>query len=985
MSNSEINSYKFIDISNTKLHMGNGAKNKLKEESKLFNFKFFYKISTQYKQVSAGFDSVEDFLKFIKPINTYYYIYEYIFENRNCRPYFDYEFELDAKPSEKEIIKYLVDIKTNIIKTFNTMFEIKLKPEQIQILNSHGLKSNSKFKISWHIIIKGYWFSSNSQCAYVCEKLKELDDSFDISVYSKDRLMRTYGSAKDWKDQRILRDENENETKPNITNLSNYLITNIEHGIIKLKCSREIKKDVEKKKYIRKYVDKNIKPDEIGHQIESILKTEYHEDTYYTKSTIKYDNIQFYGFNYTNKNQKCFTGFAHDELGFYCWVDSCANIILKCFSQKCVGCKKIIGNLNKSNNIMKALEIESDYLNKSEQVNKLLALFEKMLLIKSQMGTGKTELICDYMDKFKPYRVLWISTRQTYSHNINERLKKYGFVNYLDDKENWIYKPKVIVQLESLTKLEKAHKILPYDLVVLDEIESILYHFDSETIALKSSQTFDLMFALCSSKKSKIICMDADLGLRTIEFAKDLNPEYKYIINKYKKSDITINLVDSKDWLIGEIKKSVVDAKLNCCIISLSTKLLYQIENLLKEWGTKYLIHTRDSDDKFKKELAKVNDLWVNYQVVLFSPTISVGVDFTKVYFDKIYGILTPNTASPRTLKQMFGRLRTLKNPQIDCYYQNITPSTEQILYNYNEMMGYFKYADMETKTTKKYVLKEDSSLEVKSGFGLYDRIMMHNKIENLNKLGNTFMTQFALLCMDSNYRLQFISKSQAKIKKVELNDEVYKDKIINAKDIMGDEEYNDLHEKVITNKALESEKFSIQKYVFKNFWNLDKVDKKSLELYFRCELTLNRLLYLMNKDVINIDEYIDRDMEKKTQVIKNIISTLGFDLSNLDLKISREQFYLNVLLLFDDKNQFKKDYANIRILFGKDKHELNNDLKGSALVKLLNGFLNDFGFELQHKHSTKKINDKTIFVYFYKIICVKKFICYLKTDYKPK
>ena len=281
---------------------------------------------------------------------------------------------------KKEIIKYLVDIKTNIIKTFNTMFEIKLKPEQIQILNSHGLKSNSKFKISWHIIIKGYWFSSNSQCAYVCEKLKELDDSFDMSVYSKDRLMRTYGSAKDWKDQRILRDEN--ETKPNITNLPNYLITNIEPGTIKLKCSREIKKEVEKKKYIRTHVDKKIKPDEIGHQIESILKTEYHEDTYYTKSTIKYENIQFYGFNYTNRKQKCFTGFAHDELGFYCWIDSCANIILKCFSQKCAGCKKIIGNLNKSNSIMKALEIESDYLNKSEQVNKLLALFEKMLLIK---------------------------------------------------------------------------------------------------------------------------------------------------------------------------------------------------------------------------------------------------------------------------------------------------------------------------------------------------------------------------------------------------------------------------------------------------------------------------------------------------------------------------------------------------------------------------------------------------------------------------
>lgn len=85
------------------------------------------------------------------------------------------------------------------------MFQKKLKPEQIKILNSHGLKSNSKYKISWHIIIGGYHFSSNSQCAYVCEKLKELDDAFDASVYSKDRMMRTYCSAKNWDDLRILR------------------------------------------------------------------------------------------------------------------------------------------------------------------------------------------------------------------------------------------------------------------------------------------------------------------------------------------------------------------------------------------------------------------------------------------------------------------------------------------------------------------------------------------------------------------------------------------------------------------------------------------------------------------------------------------------------------------------------------------------------------------------------------------------------------
>ena len=50
--------------------------------------------------------------------------------------------------------------------------------KNIKFLSSHGFKSNSKYKISWHIIVKGYYFTSNSECKYVCEKLKELDDAY---------------------------------------------------------------------------------------------------------------------------------------------------------------------------------------------------------------------------------------------------------------------------------------------------------------------------------------------------------------------------------------------------------------------------------------------------------------------------------------------------------------------------------------------------------------------------------------------------------------------------------------------------------------------------------------------------------------------------------------------------------------------------------------------------------------------------------------
>lgn len=964
------NDYKLINISNINLHIGNGAKNQLKSELALLNFKFFYKIQSQYKHCSSGFDSVEKFLNFIKPIDSYYYIYEYIFESKPCCPYFDYEFELDKPPTKKQLDKYLLEINSNIKKIFEEIFNIKLNKTQIKILSSHGFKPcSNQYKISFHIIIKGYYFKSNKECEYVCGLLKELDDSFDISVYSKDRLMRTYGSAKIWNDNRVLIGIDE-KTSPDINKLPEYLITLIEPNSIKLKCPREIKISVEKKKYTRKYVDKQNKPDEIGSQIEQLVKSEYHEDSYFTKSIVNENDQVFYGFNYTNRKQKCFTGFVHDSIGFYCWVDKCSNVLLKCFSKNCQGCRKIIGNLNKSDGFELALKVDSQYLNNSSEVMKLLKQFEKILLVKSQMGTGKSELISNYLDTFKPERVLWISVRQTYSTNIKERFKDYGFINYLDDKENFMYKNKIIVQLESLSQLEKNHRIRPFDLVILDEIESILYHFDSSTIAHKSSSTFDLLYMLCKSAKTKIIGLDADLSTRSIEYSKDLDPNYKLIINNYKKSDIVISLTDNKDWWIGEIKKAV-ESKLNCCVIGLSTKLLYQIDELLGVMEISKITHTRDSDDKFKKELANVNTFWTKYQVVLYSPTITVGVDFTNLHFDKVFSIISPNTASPRTFKQMLGRLRNLKSNEIISFYQNVSTRTDSILYNYNEMIGYFKYVDIETKTNKKYILKEDSSLEVINGIGLYDRIQMHNRIENLNKSSDNFITQFNLLCEDSNYSIQFLSKQLDKKKRIELDDNVYRNKILSSPDINSDD-YEFIHHKILNNKASEEEKFSLSKYKFKTFWDLKQVDEKSLELYFRCEHTLNRLLYIFDKPIKNIDEFIDSNVEKKTKVIKNIIKTLGFDLEKLDKKIPREEYYQNVLKLFGDDNEFKKDYSNIRILFDKTKHELKPDLKGHQLSKLLNGFLNEFGIILSDKRSWSKEKVRLIF---FKISIDKKYI----------
>ena len=978
------NPYKLYKICENNIHIGNGAKNELKKENKNYNFKFCYKIENKLKFCSAGFDNSNDIINFVKPISKKYFIYEYIFKNKKCKPYFDYEYKLNNKPNEEYLTNNINKVKENIKNCFKNVFKIELNDSKIIITQSHGFVGD-KFKVSFHIIIKGYYFESNEQCKYLCEILKENDEYFDSCVYSTDRLMRCVGSSKNWDDNRTLLPT---ENKFDMKKFNKYLITKVKKNYVKLTCPIQIKKKINKQKYKPmndnkknnnstnnkiKIIDKN----ELGNKMEQIIQNKYHEDSYFTKLTLINDDITFYTFNYIDRNQKCFTGNKHDNIGFYCWLDNQSNVLLKCFSENCKNCKKVVGNLNDKNVFNNAIKINNKYLNENDKMKELINKFEKTLIIKSNMGTGKTEIVCNYIDKHKPKRILWISTRQTYASNIHERLKKFKFINYLDNKDTFYANNKIIVQLESLHYLNKNFEIDPFDLIVLDEIESILYHFDSSTIAENSKNTFNLLYELCINKTTKIIAMDADINSRSIEYIKNINKNYNFVVNEYISNDIFLNMTNNKDYFINKIKESISKNE-KCCIISLSTKLLYQIEEFLIKDKTKYIMHTRDTDDKFKKELTKVNKLWAKYQVVLFSPSITVGLDFTLLHFDKIYNIITSNVASPRTFKQMLGRIRNLKSNDMLTYYQGIESNTDSFLYDYNEMIDYFKYCDNNIKITKKYITnKETGKIEVINDFELYDKIMMYNNVENMNKLSSNFMTQLNLLFMNSNYKITFLNNNIVK-DKTKLNDDVYKDKILNSNDI-DEDEFENIQIKIMNNLASENDKFSCYKYKFKQFWKLDKVDKKSLELYFRCEQNLYRLLTLFDKEIKNeIEEYNDINIHKKITVVKNIIKTLGFDLKNLNTKISSDDYNENIKKLINKDNDFYKDYDNIRILFNKEKHEIKENINTSSFNKIINSIFEKLGIKIINKRTSSSKNKKIVYYNCFMINIDGKFIKFI-------
>lgn len=138
-------------------------------------------------------------------------------------------------------------------------------------------------------------------------------------------------------------------------------------------------------------------------------------------------------------------------------------------------------------------------------------------------------------------------------------------------------------------------------------------------------------------------------------------------------------------------------------------------------------------------------------------------------------------------------------------YYQGIESNTYSFLYDYNEMIDYFKYCNNNIKITKKYITnKETDKIEVINDFELYDKIIMCNNIENMNKLSSNFMTQLNLLFIESNYKITFLNNNIIK-NKTKLNDDVYKDKILNSDDI-DEDEFKNIQCKIMNNLANENE-----------------------------------------------------------------------------------------------------------------------------------------------------------------------------------
>ena len=164
---------------------------------------------------------------------------------------------------------------------------------------------------------------------------------------------------------------------------------------------------------------------------------------------------------------------------------------------------------------------------------------KKTLVVRSRYGSGKTTFLQRMVKKYDPKRVLFVSYRQTLARDLMRNFGKLGFKNYLDSQEDpevW-NAPRLIVQMDSLMHVlykndqfisEDAFD-LRYDMIILDESESLLAHMDEKTMEKKEIEIFSFFNKLLEHS-GKLLFMDGDISGRTLSFAKSYG-EMTYINN----------------------------------------------------------------------------------------------------------------------------------------------------------------------------------------------------------------------------------------------------------------------------------------------------------------------------------------------------------------------------------------------------------------------------------------------------------------------
>lgn len=701
-----------LDMFGTTWHKGKGAKDAMKATAVARG----HECMVQLQDPDSGarhfgsYGTWDDALKQLRRLKGHKrHLFEIIPHGRECKPYLDLDGPTPPPGAPLSTVADVIERLEGIVEwVFKNDYDVELqKHEMIWLVSPNPAKLSVHLTVSTTGEHPQYVYSSNHQedptgASHLAQRVRQLDPTgvgplVDVSVYTKDREMRAIGASKFGKGGYVLEPHRPlaagqaprdalitclgAASERRRLNVPGYIPRAVRTRHRELTSPHEAAEQepgVERSAMIVRMLD--------------LLRERVHPSAYHDRRSQEspYDAAVGVKFNHLDRSEACYTGHVHDgSQNLRCHVDAVGDVYAKCFSESCRGRPAYrLGRLKAESDMWAADAIRVDvrYLCVDE-CQPLGAVLERWLSgdvralsVRSPMGSGKSTMLDAIVRRLVEadpgVTVLMVTYRQSLAMEHVRKLRAHGFVSYLDytsdaDRRSLADRvacPRVICQLESLPRLSDVRMLPRFDVVVIDESESMLRHFASPTVHAPV-QAADSFMQMVRSARRGVLTLDAAWGALTWSVLRKASLTNALVVNERRPdgADVRTFVFSNDDPAWNESIADDLADGLNVVVVTLSAERAMAVHRAgcLAVGEDLCLLHTSKTGDELKRRLTDVDALWSAKRLVVYSPTIAAGVDFSAEHFDRMYLYVCAMSALPATALQMTGRVRRLRNTEV--------------------------------------------------------------------------------------------------------------------------------------------------------------------------------------------------------------------------------------------------------------------------------------------------------------------------------
>lgn len=636
----------------------------------------------------------------------------------SCLPYFDLEWDPRLHPvSRDDVLKAVVDV---LVAEFRKQYDKELQPDHFLFTCS-----SKPEKESFHLVIRPdpiFVFETVLEQKHFMKRLEQqlLDQHnpslayeggshptvFDTSVYSRNRTMRTCGSSKIDEPSRVF-EPHPASTRP----WEHYLITDFAGANPEILPRRAPNAAARESRHLAAASTlETLQQHPLATRVLEAAQRLGEQVSIRTITRKSDSKVDFYLQRTSTGTRRCaISGEAHDgtnncyavlrELG--CDHRVC---VMRCYSARCYARERLLfedlPRVEVPRHVAGPVPIpldlrhltakdvkdwDRDQIQQAKDMLDALRQTRSTMMLRSPMDTGKTAWLEAALEQdngrhFR--RILIISCRQSLAVSFSGRFRRLGFKCYQDPTCDLLHDDRVIVQLDSIVRLRKedGSYVMDYDLIILDEAESLLHYLQSKTLKKRRKESFDMLCHFLDTAKAVFAC-DADLGARAWHFIATARKHATTTLfeNMRKVDTKKYIFVPSFESWAKKLIELLEDGKRVAIAVNdkaVADKLYAFLQHRFPD--KRLQEYSRDSSGRDRKEVADCNTLWLELDILIYTPTIGCGVDFNPPdpHFDVLFAYGTATANSAREFKQQLGRIRKPRSGQVYLYLKTYKVKT---------------------------------------------------------------------------------------------------------------------------------------------------------------------------------------------------------------------------------------------------------------------------------------------------------------------